>query len=394
MAARRWLIAVICVLSVILAAGVCCVVAFHTLELANRATEPVQTEPSTTESTYTEPETIVETTTVPETTQGPEITEILMSFTGDFTLGRNQNHSYQDSFDERYDLEGADYFLSNVRHIFLQDDVTVINLEGSLTDSNDIQIGKQYCHKGRPEYVQILTGGSVEVATMGNNHRLDYGQSGFEETVQVLEDTGIGYCYEDKVFLVHEVKGIKIGFVSVNEVYKGNLVEKWLKKGYEYLKNEGCQIVIAAPHWGGDKTPVLENYQKELAHKIIDMGYDLVVGNHPHVLQAMEIYKDRLICYSLGNFCYGGNRRPVDRDSGILQYRFTFVDGVLETGVDAKFIPTFFCDPNVKINSYQPILAEGEEYFRILEKINGYSEEFGVVLDETGRPMLMTDITE
>lgn len=379
-AARRWLIVAICVLSVLLVA---CVALVMALKLRQQTVpEPTTTLAPSTEET-TQP---AEETTEPPTT-GPEILEINMTFVGDCTFGKNQNQSYANSFDEKYDLEGADYFLQNVRPIFQQDDVTVINLEGSLTTSTDRQQGKQWCHKGRPEYVGIMTGSSVEVATMGNNHRVDYGQKGLDETIRVLEEAGIGYCYEDQVFLVHEVKGIKIGFVACNEYYKGKLVEKWFKKGYEYLKEQGCQIVIAAPHWGGDKTPVIEPYQTELGHLLIDMGYDLVVGTHPHVLQGMEIYKSRLICYSMGNFCYGGNKRPEDRDSGILQYRFTFVDGELVKDVDARFVPVHWCDPVEKRNDYQPKLAQGEEFTRILEKVSGYSQQFGLMLDETGRPV-------
>ena len=384
--ARKLLIILTCVLSALLVLGVAIAVVLH----VGDQNKPVQTDPSTTESILTEPETSEE-TTVPETTIGPEITEILMTFVGDCTLGKNQKHTYKNSFVEKYDQEGPDYFLENVRNIFEQDDVTVVNLEGSLTTSTDIQVGKQFCHKGLPEYVQILTGSSVEVATMGNNHRIDYGQKGFEETVQVLEEAGIGYCYENQVYLVHEVKGVKIGFVACNEYYKGKTVEKWFQQGYEYLKEQGCEIFIAAPHWGGDKTPVIEDYQKELGRKIIDMGYDLVVGTHPHVLQGMEIYNDHLIVYSMGNFCYGGNKKPEDRDSGVLQYKFTFVDGELQVGVDAKFTPMHWCDPTVKYNTYQPIMAVDEEYTRIIEKINGYSVEFGTMLDENGRPCLIPE---
>lgn len=384
--ARKWLIVLVCVLSALLVLGVALAVMLH----LDEQQEPAQTDPSTTETIYTQPETTVEETTE-ETTVGVEITEILMTFVGDCTFGKNQNHSYKNSFLQKYDQEGPDYFFANVRKYFEQDDVTVLNLEGSLTNSTDRQIGKQFCHKGPPEYVQIMTGSSVEVATMGNNHRVDYGQKGFEETISVLQEAGIGYCYENQVYLVHEVKGVKIGFVACNEYYKGKTVEKWFQQGYEYLKEQGCQIFIAAPHWGGDKTPVIEDYQKELGKKIIDMGYDLVVGTHPHVLQGMEIYNDRLICYSLGNFCYGGNKNPEDRDSGILQYKFTFVDGELQVGVDARLIPVHWCDPLLPKNNYQPNPVEGEEYTRIIEKINGYSVEFNTKLDETGRPVLIEE---
>lgn len=311
----------------------------------------------------------------------PEAIQITMTFTGDCTLGGNQKHTYPYSFAEMYDKKGADYFFEGVRSIFENDDITVINLEGSLTTSTDIQ-DKMWNHKGDPEYVSIMTGSSVEVATMGNNHRLDYGQSGCDETVQVLEDANIGYCYDD-IYLIHEVKGVKVGFVSVNEVYDGRRVETWLTKGYEYLREQGCAIVVACVHWGGDKTYVVEDYQIELGHKLIDMGYDLVVGNHPHVLQAMEEYKGRMICYSLGNFCYGGNKNPADKDSGIFQQTFTLVDGQLVLDRDIKFIPCALSSVT-HVNDYHPVILEGSKFDKIIDKMNGFNERFGFVLDEDG----------
>ena len=98
-------------------------------------------------------------------------------------------------------------------------------------------------------------------------------------------------------------------------------------------------IVVACPHWGTNHTSKIDDFQIELGHKLVDMGYDLVVGNHPHVLQAMELYNDTLICYSLGNFSYGGNKNPDDKDSAIFQQTFTLVDGELTDEMDAKFIP-------------------------------------------------------
>ncbi len=338
------------------------------------------TQPSGTESTrQTEPPE----TTPPETQPQPQITEITMTFVGDCTFGRNQKASYDRSFDEYYDNYGADYFFDNVRHIFAQDDLTVINLEGSLTTSND-RVDKLWNHKGDPKYVEIMTGSSVEVATMGNNHRLDYGQSGFLETVDVLEKAGIGYCYDD-CYLTMEVKGIKVGFVSVNEVYDGQAVRKFLREGYDTLRAQGCDLVIACPHWGGDKTPVLEDFQLSLGYELIDMGYDLVLGNHPHVLQSIQIYKGKFICYSLGNFCYGGSKNPKDKDSGIFQQTFTFMDGVLVPDTNGRFIPCTLSGKTNR-NDYQPTLALGDEFRRIIDKVNGYSEEFGFALDSEGRP--------
>lgn len=325
-------------------------------------TEPAVTEPTT---TVTEPP-----ATPPHI---PVETSLTLTFTGDCTLGSNQKHTYPNSFHQYYDENGPDYFLSNVRSVFQEDDLTVINLEGSLTNSTDL-VEKAWNHKGPPEYVSILTGASVEVATMGNNHRLDYGISGCTETEQVLSAAGISYCYDDR-YLIEEVKGIKVGFVSVNEHYDGEAVMVWLEEGYRYLRSQGCALVIACVHWGKDYEPEVQSTQLLMGDQLIDLGYDLVIGNHPHVLQSMRVYKGKFICYSLGNFCYGGNKNPDDKDSGIFQQTFTFVDGVLQPRIDARFIPCFLSSQTDK-NDYRPTLAEGEEYDRIIRKVNDYSVDF------------------
>lgn len=389
---RKWLIVLIVVLILMLAALV--VLLPYGKELTAQA-DPGETAASTeaaeestqavTEATEAiQPETQAPTQppTEPPTEPGPEIVEITLSFTGDCTFGRNQKHTYNRSFDDYYDTYGADYFFEKVREIFENDDITVINLEGTLTTSEDIQ-DKLWNHKGSPEYVSIMTGSSVEVATLGNNHTMDYGISGFEETVSVLENAGITYCV-DGVYAIYEVKGYKIGFVSVNPLYDGWAVKTWLREGYDYLRSEGCAVVVACMHYGGDKTPVIENYQIALYHDVIDMGYDLVVGNHPHVLQAIEIYNGRYIAYSLGNFSYGGNKNPDDKDSGIFQQTFTFVDGELQNDLNAKFIPCSLSGETDR-NNYQPVLAEGEEYDRIIEKMSGYCNQFGWAMDSDGK---------
>lgn len=339
--------------------------------------EPVATEP-TVEAT-TAP---VTTTVPPITTSPPPVeTTLTLTFVGDCTLGTNQKHTYPQSFHAYYDQKGPDYFLSKVRHIFEDDDLTVINLEGSLTNSTDL-VEKTWNHKGPPEYVSILTGSSVEVATMGNNHRLDYNVSGCEETRQVLTRAGIDYCYDDR-YLIREVKGIKVGFVSVNEVYDGEGVMTWLEEGYHHLRGQGCGLVIACVHWGMGHDPQLEATQLTMGNQLIDLGYDLVVGNHPHVLQAMSLYKGKLICYSLGNFCYGGSKNPEDKDSGIFRQRFTFLDGELQPQVDAQFIPCHLSGKADK-NDYRPTPAQGEEFDRIIQKINGYSTSFDFAWNEDG----------
>ena len=364
------------------------------------ATEPPVTEPPVTEPPVVEPDPDPEPKPDPKPEPKPEPkpdleplpplepvegeVQITMTFVGDCTFGRNHKAAYSNSFDEYYDNYGVDYFFSNVMDIFENDDITVINLEGPLTTSNDIQT-KTWNHKGRPEYVNIMTESSIEVAGFANNHRLDYGQSGSDETVEVMEEAGITYCYDD-IYAIYEVKGVRVGIVAVSAL-QGWKVEKWLKEGHQYLRDQGCAIVVACIHWGDDKATSTNSYQRDLGPRVIDMGYDLIVGHHSHVLQAVQEYKGKFICYSLGNFCYGGSKNPADKDSAIFQQTFTVVDGVLTDKVDAQLIPCYLSSVSSR-NDYKPTLAVEDEYRRIIEKVNKYSQRFDFAFDSEGRPIM------
>ncbi len=325
-------------------------------------------------------------TELEETQSTPEIKEIIISAVGDCTLGTNQKQSYSNSFDEYYDKYGEAYFLKNIKSVFEEDDFTIINLEGTLTNSENIRTSKEWNHKGKPEYVNILSNASVEAVTLGNNHIMDYQQDGVDDTIATVEGAGLSYALSGdwgNQFGLYETKGVKIGFVSVNEYYDGNRVYDWLEDGLAKLREQGADIVIAAMHWGGDKIHTLEENQRVMGKWCIDQGFDLVLGSHPHVLQGIEEYNGKYIVYSMGNFCYGGSRNPAEKESMIFQASFTFIDGVLQPQTDARVIPCRLSSVTDK-NDYCPVVLEGEEAREVLAQLNSYSEEFGLVIDETG----------
>ena len=109
----------------------------------------------------------------------------------------------------------------------------------------------------------------------------------------------------------------------------------------------------------------------------------MIIGHHPHVLQGVEEYKGKMIVYSLGNFCFGANRSPKDKDTMIFQTTFTFCDGELQPQVKVKIIPCSISSVSER-NNYQPTPATGEEAVRILGRINEFSQGFGCCFDEEG----------
>lgn len=347
----------------------------------------VPTEGTIPESTAENPaetaeETAISTETTETTVPEPQIVTLTITAAGDVTLGNHAGQGYEGTFREMYDKKDNAYFLQNVKDIFEADDMTIVNFEGVLTFCDDL-VEKEFNMKGDPEYIGILTEASVEAVSFGNNHRLDYGQQGSDDTVAAFEEAGIVYAY-DNITGIYETQGIRIGFVSVNEVYDGNAVEAYLEDGIRYLREEEqVNLVIACCHWGEERENYPEDYQKELGHKCIDWGADLVLGAHAHVLQGVEVYKERFIVYGLANFCFGGNRNPKDKDTMIFQQTFTFVDGVKQEGQEAKVIPCSVSSVSYR-NDFCPTPADGGEYTRILGRINEYSSPFGVAFDEEG----------
>jgi len=332
-------------------------------------------DPAMIEITGTIPDTVTKTVTI--------------TATGDCTLGVTQTQSYDGSFDAYYDSYGEDYFFDGVRDIFEEDDLTLVNLECVLSTATE-RVEKTFNLKGSPEYVGILTGSSVEACSMGNNHTYDYGEEGFQETKSVLEEAGITYAYSGQSGMYVTDDGVKVGVVSASLLSQSQEKLDIMEEEIQSLRDEGAELVIACCHWGIEREYYPNDYQQETAHSLIDAGADLVIGNHPHVLQGVEIYEGKVICYSLGNFCFGGNKNPSDKNTMIYQQTFTIVDGEVQTDVtDAAVIPCRLSSTG-SYNDYQPTVASGDTKQTIIDLVNEYSEPLGgVSFDEDGT--LMTD---
>ncbi len=302
-----------------------------------------------------------------------------ISALGDVALGQDHRFQHGDSFDYVFEKIKGDYsyFFSNVKDILSKDDLTIANLETALSNETSTaekyDYGNNYWFNGKPEYANILKAGSVEVADLANNHTYDYGQKGFDATGKALDNVGVDYFGYTKV-LYREVNGIKIGMAGFNqlgEYEQGldmNVFKKDVSDTIKKMRSES-DLVIVYFHWGKEYQYKQNETQTGLAHLSIDLGADLVLGAHPHVLQPIEKYKGKYIAYSLGNFCFGGNKTPEDYDAAIFQQTFTFdSDKVLQPVAEPKIIP---CSVSSKtgLNNYQPAIATGEQSKRVFEKL-------------------------
>ena len=293
------------------------------------------------------------------------ITTVTLSAAGDCTLGTEESFGYEGTFPEAWDAAGGDgsVFLAGVRSVFDQDDLTLVNMEGPLTTRGERQ-DKTFAFRGDPAYVEVLKTGSVEAASLANNHSYDYGNDGYWDTFKTLGDTGImPFGYEESQILT--VKGIPVGLVGINALEAG--APDQLQEELAKVKERGARLTVVFFHWGSELETRPDEDQVWLAHLAVDQGADLVLGAHPHVIQPLETYKGRTICYSLGNFCFGGNSNPRDKDTFIYQQTFRFQKGCLLGADPGKVIPCRISS-TPDWNDFRPTLVEGEEAERIREK--------------------------
>ena len=296
---------------------------------------------------------------------------ITISVVGDCTLGTDENFNYARSLNAYYEKNGPAYFLKNVKNIFESDDLTIANLEGTFTDLKT-RADKTYAFKGPAEFVKILTSSSIEAVTLANNHSRDYGMQSLTDTRNTLDSAGVIHFGYD-VTKVVEVKGIKVGLVGIYELIDHTGRAQQVKDNIAKVKSEGADIVIVIFHWGIERDAAPNSHQTMLGRLAIDEGADLVCGHHPHVLQGIETYKGKNIVYSLGNFCFGGNSNPSDKDTMIFQQTFTVTkDGVKDDNV-TNVIPCSLSSERNR-NNYQPTPATGSEAERIMKKIKDRSE--------------------
>ena len=174
--------------------------------------------------------------------------------------------------------------------------------------------------------------------SLENNHVLDMGDSGLEETKETLLAAGIPYASEGEPAIL-TVKGVKIGSLAY-QTFGGRHDELIAKVpgDIQALRDEGCDIVIVSYHWGAEKDYYPNDNQVRLGRATIDAGADLVVGHHSHRINPIEYYNGKYICYSLGNFSFAGNNKPSDMTTFLFQIRMRLRDGEA-TGEAIKIIP-------------------------------------------------------
>lgn len=298
---------------------------------------------------------------------------LVISAVGDCTLGSDvRAPNAPGTFNHLIELNNNDYTypFSGVISVLSADDLSIANLETTLSTAKHYAEAP-FVFAGKPEYAAILRLGSIEVVNVANNHSYDLGQAGFDQTLQSLESERIGYFGNGHIDR-RTIKGIEV----INLGFTGgrSSIGAPMKRAITAEKKND-NLVFVSFHWGveGSNVPIAE--QRELGRAAIDAGADWVIGHHPHVLQGIEYYKGNPIVYSLGNFVFGGNSNPADKDSMIVQAVFQKNP---ETGKverqELRILPVRISTAPDK-NDYRPVLLSGADQARVLERVALYSEK-------------------
>lgn len=241
-----------------------------------------------------------------------------MFFTGDVMLENVMG---------RYDEQGIHGIISEyLKEEMVSADMTMINNEFPFSTRGEKAPDKQFTFRVNPRYVSALQDMGVDVASLANNHALDFGQEALSDTFTTLDDAGIPYVgagetkerAEEAVFV--EAGGRTVGVLSASRVipvHTWNIISSQpglfctydstrLVERIKEVKEE-CDFVVVFVHWGIEREAIPEEYQRVLAHQYIDAGADLVVGNHAHVPQGIEYYKGVPIVYCMGNYIFNPN---------------------------------------------------------------------------------------
>ena len=266
---------------------------------------------------------------------------LTMSFTGDVTIGSDPRKSKSIFNDELKKQDGDIHFpFRNTRDIFLEDDLTMINFEGTLTTAkpNNRKRDYQFLFRADPSYAEILPAAGIDTVSFENNHADDMGEQGLKDTKENLLAVGVTYASEGEPCTMI-LKGVKIGSLAYQgwRDRKEDVLAR-LPVDIGDLRAQGCDIVIVSFHWGNEKDYSPTETQIALGRSAVDFGADLVIGHHSHRINPIELYNGKYICYSLGNFSFAGNSNPDDMSSFIFQIRMRVKDGAV-TNDAIKIIP-------------------------------------------------------
>lgn len=214
---------------------------------------------------------------------------------------------------ETMDTKGGDFLFSCIDPVLSHADIVLANLEGPITEHASESVGSEpgddrnFTFTFSPSVAKLLFAHNISAVGLGNNHILNFGQSGASSTLSFLAQAGVGGFGDPLAHRVlgTDVRGIRLAFVGYNEFDPMGTREaaSTTMEGVARARGKGYMPVVLA-HWGEEYATSSNALQRRYAHAFVDAGAALVVGAHPHVVQESETYRGIPIYYSLGNFIF------------------------------------------------------------------------------------------
>lgn len=293
-------------------------------------------------------------------------------FVGDIMLDRGVALSV-----EKY---GKENVFAGIKSLFDPADAVIGNFEGTMSSRKSIAVPGSSTLRFTfdPSFASILKKVGFTAFSLANNHSLDFGQSGYKETRDYIHAVNIltfgSALNTGNISVAIPIKGQTFCLIGYHDLYVAD--HSGAIKEIHSIR-PSCSKVIVFVHWGSEYTHVPSDRQRLLAQDFIDAGADLIIGAHPHVVQPVEIYNNKAIFYSLGNFVFDQN------------FSFATMHGLLvdvEWGRDNtkfKLIP-------VSINKGQVTIADTEARDRVLKTAIGENtpEDVALSIKEAGEFVL------
>ena len=207
-----------------------------------------------------------------------------------------------------------------VRDLTRGADIAIANFENPAPDKWRWH-GKGMVFSANPKHIAGLVDAGIDWVSLANNHIGDAGRSGIVSTQGNLDDYGIKHAGAGKntadahTASLLKAGGVTVGILGYDTIASyyhsgtstpgsAKMSKAFLQKDIAAARKAGADIVIVFPHWGVEYRAKPTTGQRNLAHMAIDAGADLVIGNHPHWVGGMELYKGKPIWYALGNFVF------------------------------------------------------------------------------------------
>ena len=289
------------------------------------------------------------------------------------------NTQYWDAYNSKTNEYDFSYVYEDIKNYTLSSDITIGSLETTFA-------GKEKGYSNYPTFntpdslATALKNIGVDVVSLAGNHALDYGYTGLCRTIDVFDNIGLSHlgtyktAEDQEKILIKDVKGVKIAFINYTYGTNGiplpsgkdfcvNLIDKdFIKKQINQAKEQNVDMIVACMHWGTEYRTTANSEQKDLANFLFENGVDVILGNHPHVLEPMEkktitlqdgTTKDVFVVYALGNFT-ADQRDEITRDSAILNLTITKNSNGKISIDKVNYIPIYmYKNTNVSIHKFK-----------------------------------------